>query len=104
MRPHQALLTVLCGLCFTGLASASPITYIVTVDTSSIAGTGSLDFNFNPGSLVTQAASVQILNFSSNGTLVGSPFLIGDVSGALPGTVTFDNGTSFNDYFTGFTF
>jgi hypothetical protein len=28
----------------------------------------------------------------------------GDVSGQLPATVTFDNGTGFNDYFDGFTF
>jgi hypothetical protein len=63
-----------------------------------------LDFNFNPGPLVTQAASLQILSFSSDGTLAGSPTLTGDVSGALPATLTFDNGTGFNDYFEGFTF
>ena len=49
-------------LCLASMASAAPITYDVTVDTSSISGTaGSLDFNFNPGPLVTQAASLQIL-------------------------------------------
>jgi len=86
-------------------ASAGPITYGVTVDTSSIAGTaGSLDFNFNPGPFVTQAASLQILSFSGDGTLAGSSTLTGDVSGALPATLTFDNGTGFNDYFEGFTF
>ncbi len=86
-------------------ASAAPITYDVTVDTSSIAGTaGSFDFNFNPGPLVTQAASLQILSFTSNGTLAGGPTLTGDVAGALPATLTFDNGTAFNDYFEGFTY
>ncbi|HLK66776.1 MAG TPA: NF038129 family PEP-CTERM protein [Bryobacteraceae bacterium] len=86
-------------------ASAGPITYDVTVDTSSILSTaGSLDFNFNPGPLVSQAASLQILGFSSDGTLAGSPAFTGDVSGALPATLTFDNGTGFNDYFDGFTF
>lgn len=90
-------------LCFTVLASADVLT--VTIDTSSILGTnGSLDFNFNPGLLVTQSASLQILGFSSNGTLAASPVLIGDVSGTLPSTLTFDNGTAFNDYFGGFTF
>jgi hypothetical protein len=90
---------------FASNASASPITYDVTVDSSSISGTaGSLDFEFNPGPLVTQAASLQILNFTSDGTLAGGPALTGDVSGALPGTVTFDNGTAFNDYFEGFTY
>jgi hypothetical protein len=100
-----ASLFVTSFLCFASMASAGPITYNVTVDTSSISGTaGSLDFNFNPGPLVTQSASLQILSFASNGTLAGSPALIGDVAGALPGTLTFDNGTGFNDYFEGFTF
>ncbi len=92
-------------LCFAGLAPAGPVTYDVTVNTSSIAGTaGSLDFNFNPGPLVTQAASLQILNFSSDGSLSGSPTLSGDVGGALPGALLFDNRTAFNDYFEGFVF
>jgi hypothetical protein len=91
--------------CLAGVASAGPITYTVLVNTSSIAGTtGSFDINFNPGLLVTQAASLQILSFSTDGSLNGTPSLIGDVSGALPATVTFDNGTAFNDYFQGFTF
>jgi len=87
------------------LAVADPITYNITVDSSSIAGTtGSLDFQFNPGPLMTQAASLQILDFSSNGSLAGSPSLTGDVSGALPATLTFDNGTQYNDYFEDFTY
>jgi hypothetical protein len=91
-----------------GSAMADGITYDVTVDTSGIAGTsGSLDFQFNPGPLVTQTANLQIQNFTSDGTLVSSPpspTLTGDVAGALPGIVTFDNGGAFNDYFTGFTY
>ena len=90
---------------FAFVAAASPITYDVTVDTSSIAGTaGSLDFQFNPGPLVTQSASLQILSFSSGGTLTGSPALTGDVAGTLATTLTFDNGSGFNDYFGGFKF
>jgi hypothetical protein len=92
-------------LCFASMASAAPITYDVTVDTSSISGTaGSLDFNFNPGPLVTQAASLQILSFASDGALAGNPTLTGDVAGTLPATLTFGNGTAFSDYFDGFTF
>jgi len=103
MHPHRVWYVLLLLASFVGSASAD--TYNLTVNTSSIAGTaGSLDFNFNPGPLVSQAASLQILSFSSDGTLSGSPSLIGDVSGALPGTVTFDNGTGFNDYFQGFTY
>jgi hypothetical protein len=100
----KLLLTVLL-LCGAWKALAQPITYDVSVNTSSIAGTnGSLDFNFNPGPLVTQAASLQILGFATDGTLAGGPTLTGDVTGALPGPLTFDNGTGFNDYFEGFTY
>jgi hypothetical protein len=74
-------------LCFASIASAAPVTYDVNVDTSSISGTaGSLDFNFNPGPLATQAASLQILDFTSDGVPAGSPTLTGDVAGALPAT------------------
>ncbi len=91
-------------LCSASLTPAA-VTYDVTVDTSSISGTaGSLDFNFNPGPLVTQSASLQILNFTSNGSLAGGPILTGDIIGVLPATLTFDNGTGFNDYFEGFTY
>jgi hypothetical protein len=42
--------------------------------TSSISGTaGSLDFQFNPGPLVTQAASLQVLDFMTDGSLAGGP-------------------------------
>jgi hypothetical protein len=94
------------ALCLaTAVASASPITYTVTVDTSSISGNaGSLDFQFNPGPDVTEAASLTILNFATDGVATGSPTLSGDVAGALPGTLTFDNGGGFNDYFQDFTF
>jgi len=96
----------LCVLFCAASAMAGPITYDVTVDTSTSSGVmGSLDFNFNPGPLMTQAASLQILNFSSDGTLAGNcPCATGDVTGQLPATLTFDNGTAFNDYFDGFTF
>jgi hypothetical protein len=89
-----------------GSAASADILYDVSVDTSSISGTvGSLDFNFNPGPLVTQAASLQILDFTSDGMLAGNcPCGTGDVSGQLPATLTFDNGTAFNDYFDDFTF
>ena len=103
----KLLLTILL-LCGAWKALAQPITYDVRVNTSSIAGTnGSVDFNFNPGPLVTQAASLQILGFATgptDGTLAGGPTLTGDITGALPGTLTFDNGTGFNDYFEGFTY
>ena len=92
-------------------SASADVIYEITVDTLSISGTpGSLDFQFNPGPLVTQAASLQILNFTSDGTLTACALNIqgfcptGDATGTLPGTVTFDNGTPFNDYFDGFTY
>jgi PEP-CTERM motif len=105
MRKYLLLL-ITSFIVFASVASAAPITYEITVNTSSIAGTmGSLDFNFNPGPLVTQAASLEILDFASDGTLAGTcPCGTGDVIGQLPGTLTFDNGTAYNDYFDDFTF
>jgi hypothetical protein len=95
------LVILICS--FSSVAFGDAVTYDVTVNTSSIAGTnGSLDFQFNPGPLTSQAASVQILGFS--GGSLGSSTTFGDVTGTLPGTVTIDNGSFFNDYFTGFTF
>lgn len=86
--------------------ASADITYQVTVNTSSISGTtGSLDFQFNPGPLATQSASLRILNFQSDGTPAGAcPCSKGDASGQLPATLTFDNGAAFNDYFDNFTF
>jgi len=101
MRLLPLLIALLCTM---SVASAD-VMYEVTVNTSTISGTGgSLDFQFNPGPLVTQAASLQILGFSSNGLLAGSPLPTGDVSGDLPSTLTFDNLTGYNDYFEGFKF
>jgi hypothetical protein len=111
MHQPLLLLSAMLSCCFACILSATPITYNVTVNTSSISGTnGSLDFVFNPGPNTTQAASLQILSFASNGTLVSCAANVqtycptGDVTGILPSTLTFDNGTGFNDYFGGFRF
>ena len=103
---HKTIATLALGLGLAVSTHASPITYAVTVNTSSIPGTaGSIDFNFNPGPFATQAASLQILSFTSDGTLAGNcPCSTGDVSGKLPATLTFDNGAVFNDYFDDFKF
>jgi len=101
-----------CALLFGALIAApgplfaSAITYNVTVDTSSLNGSvGALDFQFNPGALTTQAADLQILQFTSDGSPLGLAFpQTGDVSGTLPGTLSFGNGAGFNDYFDAFQF
>jgi len=101
---HSALLVAMIAAT-ASLARATPVIETVAVNTSSLAGTtGSLDFQFDPGPLVSQSAFAQILNFTTNGAVVPGATLTGDVSGSLPGTLTFDNGTTFNDYFQDFTF
>ncbi len=98
------LLLMASTLFFVSVASASTITYNVTVDTSSISGTtGSFDINFNPGPSTTQSASLQVLNFTGDGSLVGAPELSGNVTDN-GGSLTFDNGAALNDFFTGFKF
>lgn len=69
----------------------------VQLDTSSLAGSAYLDLQFNPGAGATPAASAALSGFS--GTLAGAAEVIGDVRGALPGTVTFINSSPYNDLF-----
>jgi hypothetical protein len=85
-------------------ALASQI-FNVTMNTSGASGiTGSLDFEFNPGPLVTQPATVHISNFAG-GTLLGPPQTAGGVTGGpLPAALSITNSTQFNDYFEAFTF
>lgn len=87
------------------LTSAMPgSAVIVTVDTSSLAGTiGSLDFQFNPGPNSNHVTNLVISNFVTDGTL-NTPSVTGDVGGSLPASVAFDDATQFNDFFVGFRF
>jgi hypothetical protein len=94
------------AFCLSAANAALAASLFVTMDTSSIAPgtTGSLDFQFNPGPLLFQAATVHITNFSG-GSFVGAPQTIGSVAGGpLPAAVTLTNGTQLNDYFQSFTF
>ena len=85
-------------------AAAGSIEYAVFVNTSTLNGTsGFLDFQFDPGNSLTQAATAQILSFTG-GTLVGSPSNTGNVTGVLPGTLTFSNSTALSESYQGFTF
>lgn len=104
MLRYRVMFCLLAGLC--GAALHATKLYSVTVDTSSVNGTqGFLDFQFNPGNNSSQSATVQILNFNpGGGVLTGFPEVTGDVTGTLPGTLTFSNSTPLNDYFQGFTY
>jgi hypothetical protein len=92
-------------LCFGISLSASPVSFQVNVDTSSIAGTtGNVEFQYNPGGGVTDPSFVTIDLFTPGGQLNGVRQITGAVTGLLPGSLRIDNTTAFNDYFEGFTF
>lgn len=111
MRKPQAipaastLAIVMLAAFWTGSASAD-FTYQVTVDTSSLNGqAGYLDFQLNPGDSSAEAVTGVITNFQSAGAhLAPSSTLTGDASGVLPGNLTLDNVTVYNDIFQGLTY
>ncbi len=77
----------------------------MSVDSSAIAGTsGYVDFQFNPASSASPAASAMITAFATDGTLGAALPNLGDATGTLPGALTFDNGTPTNEVTQGFTF
>jgi len=77
--------------------------YDVTLNTSSLLGTGAtLTFDFIAGG-GTQSNSVSILDFSTDGTLVSGGVNSGSVSGSLPGTATLSNASFFNELQQGIT-
>ena len=104
-RWNARILGVLVVNLLCGTAAATPITYLVTVNTATISAlAGQLDFQFNPGSGAL-AAFVDISSFSSTGgSLSGSPTLTGGASGNLTSTVHIDNSGGLNDYLQNFTF
>jgi hypothetical protein len=93
-------------------AAADPITFHVHIDSSGFAGTsGSLEIQFNPAS-TSNGVTATITGFAG-GTpgAIDNPLPngggvnpIGDISGSLPGTVTLDDGTPFNDMVQNFTY
>jgi hypothetical protein len=91
----------LCALCFYTPARAQ--VYDVTLDTSSLLGTGStLTFDLISGG-GTQSNTTSILDFSTDGTLLPGGVNSGSVSGTLPGTVTLTNASFFNELQQGIT-
>jgi hypothetical protein len=96
----------MCGLL--APAAYGSVYYSLTVDTSSQASNyGYIEFQFNSGTIPAQLADADILGFATDGTLNPSDpnnDELNDVSGTLPGTVSMDNGTTFDDYFEGITF
>lgn len=100
---RSVLLIALGGLLFAGSARADTL-LLFTVDTNSVSGTsGYLDFQFNPG-YDSQAAFAELEDFTSDGFLNGAALTSGAVSGALPGVVSIDNTTGYNDYYQPFNY
>ena len=109
MKIHNGswLLGALGAFLFVGLVHANPITYELLVDTTSLAGiAGHLDFQLNPGdsSVPYDPASAYLHGFTSDATGLAEEAPFGDVTGTLPGPVTINNTTGFNDYFEDVTF
>ncbi|MBL8228830.1 MAG: NF038129 family PEP-CTERM protein [Bryobacterales bacterium] len=76
-------------------STAGIIIYDVQVNTSApgVPGTsGSFEFQLSAGIPGDPLITATITNFTTSGTLVGAPTNAGNVSGALPGTVSIDNG------------
>jgi hypothetical protein len=88
-------------------AQAGTVTslWTVSVDTTSLTGTtGALEFSFIPGNLTAPPASATISGFTTDGTLVPPPAVMGDETGTLPGPVVLKNDQTFNDYYEAFTY
>ena len=94
---------ILLGL--VGNLLSADILYDVAVNTSANLGRlGYLDFQLGSGP-DSSPALVAVRNFSTNGVLNDANRQIsGNVTGTLPGTVTFVNRQQFNDYFAGFAY
>jgi hypothetical protein len=89
----------------TAFADSSSVQYQVTVNTSSeLAQTGYIEIQFNNGPLATQPANADVANFFTDGVLIPPGTNTNESSGMLPGTVTQDNSTSFDDYIEEMTF
>ena len=112
MRSRSVCLLAL-FLFLASAASAGPISYWFTVDTSSLPTSGYnsigfIDFQFNPGS-GSQLAYAKVRGFATDGTLAacGAGCITGDVTPpgvTLPNDLTFTNTTVWNDYYQGITF
>lgn len=79
------------------VALADPLGYRVEIDTRQFSGAGFLDFAFIAGNSPAPGAMATLSNFSGAfGALASQE---GNVSGSLPGTLTFGNGGAYNDWF-----
>ncbi len=100
----KSKLTLLSLLVLGSVAAYADKIVEVSVDTHSVASgtTGYLDFQFNLGPLVTQSATLEILDFQGATYINGTQQLTGGAAGGpLPSTITLVNSSSFDDAFEG---
>ena len=93
-------------MAFSALAARADVILSIVVDTHTLAGTnGYVDFQFNPGALSTQSATLDIKNFAGATYLPGSQVDTGGATGGpLPAMVILINSTIYNDDFEGVKF
>ena len=105
MKLFKVKLLVVTALMFAASSAFGSYGMDFNVNTSSLNGqSGYLELQLNPGP-VLGAANALVSNYSSDAALlVGAPALTGDVSGALPASVTLNNTAPWNDYFQQVTF
>jgi hypothetical protein len=98
MKRLTLQLFVLVLTTFTATAAFADYIYDFTVDTSSVdLQSGYIDMQFN-GSNSPGLAAASITDFT--GATLGTAYPSGNnVTGTLPGTVTIDNSSGYNDYF-----
>ena len=101
----KRLLILLLALSFSGAVFATPMSWVVTVDTTSITGlNGYLDTWLIAGPLDSLAATASISEFGMDGSL-GTGTTAGDAAGFLPGSVTLANTPDgFGNYLTDLTY
>ncbi len=95
-------LVALCG----ANAQAAPVTFSVSVTTSTITGTnGFLNLQLNPADSSAELATAMVTSFAQvGGSLAATSMNTGSAVGTLPGPVSFVNDMPLNDLFQGDTF
>ena len=95
MKTSSLVLTLALG----ALSARADILVPVLVNTQSLKGTtGFVDFQFDPGPISSQSATVKVEDFSGASYVAGSQIDTGGASGgALPSVVTLTNSTAYND-------
>lgn len=96
---RKTLLPLTFALAMSAVSAKADVVYSFIVNTSSLAGTnGYVDFQFNPGVLSTQSATVDIKNFAGATYVAGSQTDVGGASGGpVPGVIAITNSGIYND-------